>query len=348
MIPFGASVEAGHPSLRRTAMRKIGTILVLAALISMPPICGSAPVAAAQSEWSVVVTACTTSEGSNLNLEFGTATGATDSFDSGIDLPHPPYPTTFDAYFQIDHILFPRLDRDYREQGDAIEWVLHIESSVEEIAVSWDASAVPGDVTLWLTGAGVQKDMKAVCEAILPPGAANLVIATQEPSPVGSWDLALDEGWNLVSLPLIPFESDVEALLADVATSVASVWSYEAATRLWSSYVPDGPLPTLTHLVDGKGYWIAMDAPDTLRVEGRELPAPPSMPPTYEVVEGWNLIGFKSCISRTVDDYLAGVGGYTVVQGYAHGDYFRVLGPEYMEPGHGYWVAVTGAGTIYP
>ena len=329
-------------------MRKTVMILMLAALIALPLAQGATSSAAAQSEWSVAVTACTMSEGSNPNLEFGTATGATDSFDSGVDLPHPPYPTTFDAFFLVDHFLFPRLDRDYREPSDVIQWVLHIESSLEEIAVSWDASAVPGDVTLWLTGAGVQIDMKAVSEAVLPPGAVDLSISTQEPTPVGSWDLDLVEGWNLVSLPLIPFESGAEALLADVAANVASVWRYEAATRSWSSYVPDGPSPTLTHLVDGKGYWIAMRAPDTLRIEGRELPPPPGVPPTYEVVEGWNLVGFKSCIPRTVADYLAGVGGYSVVQGYAHGDYFRVLGTEYMEPGRGYWVAVSSAGTIYP
>jgi hypothetical protein len=296
-----------------------------------------------QQEWSVTMTAATATEGSNPNLGFGTNDDATDGFDSGIDIPHPQPPTVFDAYFSISDGLFPQLDRDYRAPGDTVEWALNVGSNPEEIGLTWDTSAVPQDVPLWMTGTGVQVDMKDVSNTVLPAGTHDLTISTELPAPCGT--VPLDEGWNLISLPLIPDDTNIETVLAGVSSNVATVWHYDAGTATWSSWAPvwGGDLLTME---DGKGYWIQMNAADTLIVEGVELPLPPEVPPTYPVFEGWNLIGFKSCTPRTASDYLAAIVGKWTVMYDGQGQ--RVWLGDYMEPGCGYWLAANNSGTIYP
>lgn len=124
------------------------------------------------------------------------------------------------------------------------------------------------------------------------------------------------------------------------------VWSYDTETETWFSYSPGAP-STLTQMVDGKGYWVKMNAATTLIIHGTELPPPPALPPAYRVVPGWNLIGFKEITTMTADDYLAGV---TWVRMYAfyNGRYYIVLPADDMVLGRGYWIAITEEGWIYP
>ncbi len=166
--------------------------------------------------------------------------------------------------------------------------------------------------------------------------------------PVTSVTLYLVSGWNLVSLPLIPSTPTIATVLAPVAANLEIVWSYDAATRTWLSYAPGAP-SDLMQMTDGKAYWVNMRAAASLVVAGSELSSPPNTPPAYSVVPGWNFIGFKSTVVRTVGDYLAGIAGrYTRVYSYANGQYFALQSTDLMTPGLGYWVAVTSSGTIYP
>jgi len=167
--------------------------------------------------------------------------------------------------------------------------------------------------------------------------------------------IQLYQGWNLISTMLyIPTGNQTPAtLLASVLNNTHIVWGdYNPANGTWKSYIPAGP-SSLTEIRDGKGYWINMTAADTLNLSalGSELPTPPEVPPSYNVVEGWNLIGFKSTTSQLASDYLAGIDGkYTVIYGYnaAADIYFTVQSGDSLQPGYGYWIAITEAGTIFP
>jgi uncharacterized repeat protein (TIGR01451 family) len=177
----------------------------------------------------------------------------------------------------------------------------------------------------------------------------NWAMVTLNMEAVDSVDIALDAGWNLISLPLIPDDSDIEVVLDDIMSNVDTVWGYDAATMTWTSYTPGPAFDDLTDMVDGMGYWILMTAPDTLTVSGVVALDPPNTPPTYDVVTGWNLIGFKSTSAMAAGDYLAGIaGGYVKIWGFSNGMYSGVQSVDMMMPGMGYWVAVTVAGTIYP
>ena len=172
------------------------------------------------------------------------------------------------------------------------------------------------------------------------------------------YNIDLLEGWNLISLPLIPDDSDIETVLGDV--TVESVWFYEPtyltdgidnnedgtideAVEAWLSYSPGDP-SDLSEMRDGLGYWVSMAAPATLSVSGITMPEPPTVPPTYPVVAGWNLIGFKSTGPNTVVLYLTNTFP-TVVWQYQNAMYST---PVDMYPGQGYWVWFNIAGTIVP
>jgi len=165
----------------------------------------------------------------------------------------------------------------------------------------------------------------------------------------GDFDTAnvtLIEGWNLISLPLIPLDSSINAVLAGIVNDVKSVWYWSGR---WYSFVPGGP-SDLTSMRDGKAYWINMEAPQTLILAGREMSEGAQLPPTYDVVTGWNMVGFKSTSNAAAEDYLVGT-EYVRIYGYKNGAWFFISGPPYtgnMEPGLGYWVAFTEPGTIYP
>ena len=163
-------------------------------------------------------------------------------------------------------------------------------------------------------------------------------------------NITLVAGWNLVSLPLIPLDSSISAVVAGILTNVKSIWYWDAVGKRWYSFVPGGP-SDLTSMRDGKAYWINMKAAQTLTLAGRQMPEGAQLPPTYDVVVGWNMVGFKSTATNvTADDYLAGT-EYVRIYGFKNGAWFFIPGPpysSYLEPGLGYWVAFTAPGTIYP
>ncbi len=166
------------------------------------------------------------------------------------------------------------------------------------------------------------------------------------------WSIDLVEGWNLISLPLIPLDPDIEVVLAGIMDDVTSVWYWDAATGPpWKSFAPDAPY-NLHSMEDGKAYWINMEAARTLNIAGTVMPEGGGIPHDYDVVVGWNMVGFKSTADNvTVEVYLAGT-EYIKIYGFEDGAWFTIPGTAYnttyMVPGLGYWVAFIEPGTIYP
>jgi hypothetical protein len=161
-----------------------------------------------------------------------------------------------------------------------------------------------------------------------------------------SVEVELNKGWNLMSLPIIPQNSAIGTVLADITDDVISVWYYDPALG-WRSYVPGGP-SNLAKIEDGKAYWINMNEAATLTVVGVAIVLPGQMPPSYGVVAGWNMVGFKSLANNmTADAYLGGTDWVRVYK-FENGAWTSLVKTDLMEPGLGYWVAFSKAGTIYP
>lgn len=75
--------------------------------------------------------------------------------------------------------------------------------------------------------------------------------------------LALESGWNLISVPLSA-PQPVGEVLAELGDRYTLIYGF--ADGQWQRYAPDGPPfgNTLTTLAPGRGYWIHMVEPAAL------------------------------------------------------------------------------------
>lgn len=161
-------------------------------------------------------------------------------------------------------------------------------------------------------------------------------------------------GWNLISLPLIPVNSNIGSVMAAVSENISYVWYYDT-TNGWQSWTPGAP-SDLTIMRDGKAYWVKTNQPTgathntTLSVYGRVGPEPPDVMPTYTVASGWNMVGFKSLAPQTASVYLAPLTP-TSIYLYDNGGgtgYQRVLTSANLSTGMGYWVYFGTGGSFAP
>jgi len=169
-------------------------------------------------------------------------------------------------------------------------------------------------------------------------------------------EIKLCQGWNLISLPLIPNNTAIATVLSGISDKVESVWYYVTSTGSWKTWSP-GIGGNLTTIEDGKAYWIKMTDAATLTVEGRMAPVPPTPLPTYSLSAGWNMLGYKSTIERetvktgTPLGYLNNIAGkysYLVTYDCHQASPWQEIELDRgtMKPGFGYWIYMTQAGSI--
>ena len=193
--------------------------------------------------------------------------------------------------------------------------------------------------------------------------------------------------YNLISLPLIPDDGLIATMFAGVA-ALDSIWYYDASTTpgTWQVYSA-GPAPdSLTTLETGKGYWVIMDEEDfeysaPLSTGLPETPAPikvsytgeflepGTVPPTYDVYTGWNLVGLHAERAKLVSLYLQTVtvpqqiwGSLMEYHNYISfelgtaggradiklGVFNSLLSSNDMEPSRGFWLYMMQPGVIVP
>jgi len=180
-------------------------------------------------------------------------------------------------------------------------------------------------------------------------------------TPDGS-GISLKPGWNLVSLPIMPYNTKISKVLSTLiaAKDFTIVWGYQGGA--WkSATLSNGVFSTaggLTTMQDGFGYWIYMTTADKLNVVGYVIAPPPAPPPTYSLSKGWNLVGFKpqpTVQNETVDQYLSSISGsYDAnnvwVYDNLNGSWIRATASTELAPGEAMWIFVTPAsgGTLSP
>ncbi|MBU0777771.1 right-handed parallel beta-helix repeat-containing protein [Patescibacteria group bacterium] len=158
--------------------------------------------------------------------------------------------------------------------------------------------------------------------------------------PKGEWyAVELYEGWNLVSLPLIPDSSatgDILSLILDQgASGVVFSYGYDQYTDTW--------ITNPTEMPDGYGYWLYAKDYDVMIVEGIQTPPAPSLPATYEFTKGWVLAGYKQIAAHEVNEYLGSLeaGSYfgTVYAWNAEiPNWYTFSGEQELSPGMGFWI----------
>ena len=156
-----------------------------------------------------------------------------------------------------------------------------------------------------------------------------------------SYNVSLNLGWNLISLPL---EQGDESI-CEALSSIDGKWDYIQA---YNALDPDhwktnatfkpGQLNDLQFLNHQMGFWInIIELNVTLTVSGY-IPVSTSIP----LYTGWNLIGYPSLANETVANAFWGTGA-DKVEVFDPGEPYliREVGPTYlMKPGEGYWVHV--------
>lgn len=181
------------------------------------------------------------------------------------------------------------------------------------------------------------------CVLSTPCGTATSRVALLEVLRVQ--EIPLEAGWNAISLAVRPSDSSISSVLASIAGQHGLVYAWTEGG--WSIYDPVASPPgDLGEMHEGRGYWIEMQAPATLRVTGKALrePLPLSLEP------GWNLVGCASWRAWALPEALAehGLGEglglvYAYWGGWSHHDpsapgWSNTL--SQISPGGGYWVWV--------
>ncbi|MCK4757723.1 MAG: right-handed parallel beta-helix repeat-containing protein, partial [Thermoplasmata archaeon] len=163
-----------------------------------------------------------------------------------------------------------------------------------------------------------------------------------------SYAISLDEGWNLISLPLAPCHESIIQVLSGIDGKWDYILTYDAAIdNPWQScnVIKPHQLNNLRELDTSMGIWINVTQQNvTLTVYGH-APATTSM----ELHAGWNLVGYPSLnTTMTIADAFWGTGA-NIVEICDTGQPYNLceVGPTYiMQPGEGYWVHVP-ADTIW-
>jgi len=160
------------------------------------------------------------------------------------------------------------------------------------------------------------------------------------------YNITLQEGWNLVSLPFEQHDESIDQALDSIAGQWDYIRTYNSLTGTWksnSTYAPFqlNDFSTLNHK---QGFWINITEPGgtILTCSGYD---PPST--TISLYAGWNLVGYPSLVNETVANALWGTGADKVMVCDTSEPYqIKEVGPTYvMKPGEGYWVHVPADST---
>ncbi|MBU0629049.1 MAG: hypothetical protein KKC75_07715 [Nanoarchaeota archaeon] len=159
------------------------------------------------------------------------------------------------------------------------------------------------------------------------------------------YNVTLDEGWNLISMPL-PLNESIENVFAPVKDKIAGIFSYE--DERWKKYKPFDSTNSLEEIKSINGYWIKANEPILLSVL-----ITPEENIVYDLDARWNLIGYISKEENDIGLALSGI-GYSKVMGYSNNSWQSydknkpdVLNKlKILKPGYGYWINMNDNITI--
>jgi len=159
-----------------------------------------------------------------------------------------------------------------------------------------------------------------------------------------SYNITIYNGWNLISLPVTPADLSLGVVIGGDAVVMDQIYEYDNVAG-YSSSMYTGAIwaGTVTTFEPGKGYWYNRQGSEfTLTVTGQ----PPTGTITTPIYNGWNLVGYQSMQSQSIDI----IGGdavvmdqiyeYDNVAGYSSSMYTGAIWAGTVttfEPGKGYW-----------
>ena len=155
------------------------------------------------------------------------------------------------------------------------------------------------------------------------------------------YDIPLQQGWNLISLPARQLNESVDSVLESIDGKWDCIQTYDSTTSTWKTHNSHRPpsLNDYTEMNHLKAYWINItESGVTLTIKGDRFDSALTIP----LYAGWNLVGYPSLNTETVANALWGTGADQVMVCDTSEPYnIKEVGPTYlMKPGEGYWVHV--------
>ena len=171
-------------------------------------------------------------------------------------------------------------------------------------------------------------------------------IAHGETSPIN-----LSAGWNFVSFPKLPSDTNVATVLNDISSNVRIVWGYDNQTEEWKKWKPStlcSSPSALCSIEGGKGYWVYMNASGSI-----DLSSWTTQSTTVSLTEGWNLIGYNGTDNTAVTDALSSISGkWAIIWNWTDGQWSAKHATEplttipsinTLKQGKAYWIKTTQA-----
>jgi len=175
--------------------------------------------------------------------------------------------------------------------------------------------------------------------------------------PVTCSDIALCEGWNLISFTSIPEHIEIDSVFKDCIPDITYVTSFDNGSVFFD---PNGPgfLNTLTDISPDFGYWVKVSVPCTLSTCGTMTLEGHSV----YLDAGWNLIAYwpsQPCSPAEAFEPLITSDNLIYTTGFGCGGpsvYYDPNGPDFLntllelDRPEGYWLKIHNAvtGFTYP
>jgi len=160
--------------------------------------------------------------------------------------------------------------------------------------------------------------------------------------------IPLNQGWNLVSTYIAPFDYSTPAVFGDLMQA-GILERVKTIDKLYNPSLPAGN--SLLEIEDGAGYWVRVNQPATWNVSGLKLD-PLTTP--IQLLSGWNLIGYLPNHPLPVQEALASVMPQVSFVKNIFASFDPAAWPilntlQEMGPGQGYWVRMNAPATlVYP
>ncbi len=213
------------------------------------------------------------------------------------------------------------------DSSDTVRFVLdpmHTSREVDSLTWAADDTTSNGGFDLPPGGGEVVPPLPGTYYFVCVPHASVGMKGVIVVKPAGALSLAVEEGWNLLSMPFLPVDGSVAALYP---TATSPAFTYQSG---YQSQTVVGP---------GKGYWLKFGGSQSVDLDGTVISLD-----TVAVTQGWNIVGSISQpvpVSSIVSD----PGGLVTSSFFGYGAGYSPA--DTLHPGYGYWVKVGGPGSLF-
>ena len=239
--------------------------------------------------WELVFTASSSHNNvASQQVAVGVYQESTEAYDQVFDVVAPPSPQApvlleFYAYQPLHNPATTRRLIGYYSAPGAVNYrlAMKLRADQQPVTLSWSGLETVAESypSLRLIGNNIDLDLRQQKSLTINAQDGVVQILEVSVSQQVQYSIDLAAGWNMISIPGRPVDSDPKALIGDSRTIIPTLYWWNPTIF---SYVP------VTQLVAGQGYWIL-----TLKPEGEQvsLAVEPLSELTLGIQAGWNMIG---------------------------------------------------------